>query len=1116
MSEKKKETEDLRSAAAARVEQATAGEALIPAGLSAEEARVVLAETTVDTERAMLEVQEMTERMELELRKEVEEERQALERRVQEMRDEMSAKMREMKEMMKPLEKQMERAKEGIWTVNLYLGSEEQIVQLREGAPAPVEEHVRVRQLVLAMDQEAAVAAEEGGIDSLDIEEFDAWLRESWEHVTQIIPEEKGVVALVPRWDEKTHWGEWVEEKNAFGGVMKEMRRQADKFKTAAAAEGNEVTYFVIRNGQNIYRIAMGDFYAGARLMPSQGEWESFFETNEDATETGIKATLVPGTEAWAEAEEKADYRKRHYMRVGLILQGLADRTEVFSPVPAKGVLNFLAESEYVDMVMDADLSLGTGRQSYKEWHADANRDLRPGERVVLAVESEGFQSHKYKVQGSYDKYGHHRLYPLTIPERPVTGELYEVKGRKGRGLTIQFDRVSKKENEDFYLQKQRWQREGADPKTRPSRFVEKQVKATCTVYPEDSWVLAYDRVSEEEVRYYLNSRIERAAYVEMFPVLKAVLRAKEEERVAEAPFRRVLIQAMVAGGYPPDRAEEDVDELIEWYKFENRRHRALEEDDEKAIRFILAEHGRRVRGEEAPMDETLVALLEDEHPDYLLIGRRRNGRYVVLAPEEEEPWTAEYEYLASGRLAAEKRWTLIAHRADRWRVALEGERWEDWDRDARPAEHISPPERRGLVGAVRHAWGDVLLGARFDREEGDFVFWTFTDRLGLPPEERKISGSVTEPEVTEHSVQWRRDARGTAILDPGDWRDVHSLLYPYSYGYDQETGGRAWKKQDRPGGGSKASGRRRAGRPPWDIGPAYLGVGSTSETERYRKERAHEQKRAAVEAELLYVNEPLLEELYAEEERAEAAKVEEKRLRAVAQRYEAQIKERWVEDRLEEIRAAFWQKHGAEAAQHLWPTHRRSHVKDPSWTYDDGSYRGRYYYEEYKIDRDLSGALERVIEDGFDPEGLTVSQVADLAAYLSRRTWEDDEDTGARRKKRTRKDEEWAWEVPEEVAPMVFRPLDGDAPTGEECPVCGEVHGGDDPDDYHEDADEREDLLPEGKARCVDCDEVKDDPDEFSDGLRCTECVEADVEEDGVEAEVVDGEIADEEDDDE
>lgn len=93
---------------------------------------------------------------------------------------------------------------EVVYTVQLYLGRDEEVVCLREGEPAPAETPICIRQNVLFMDEEIALTRPDG-IDFEDIAEFDAWLLADPKHLSQVLPEPKGVVVLGVRRHGKAH-----------------------------------------------------------------------------------------------------------------------------------------------------------------------------------------------------------------------------------------------------------------------------------------------------------------------------------------------------------------------------------------------------------------------------------------------------------------------------------------------------------------------------------------------------------------------------------------------------------------------------------------------------------------------------------------------------------------------------------------------------------------------------------------------------------------------------------------------------------------------------------------------------------------------------------------------
>lgn len=111
----------------------------------------------------------------------------------------LEAQLRAMAAELEPLQAQIAMYEEGIWTMNLYLGRDEEIHTLRAGEPAPAGTPIHVRQQVLAMDEESALFAEAGGMDVRDIEAFDKWITSDPRHLEQVLPEQRGVVAIIPR-----------------------------------------------------------------------------------------------------------------------------------------------------------------------------------------------------------------------------------------------------------------------------------------------------------------------------------------------------------------------------------------------------------------------------------------------------------------------------------------------------------------------------------------------------------------------------------------------------------------------------------------------------------------------------------------------------------------------------------------------------------------------------------------------------------------------------------------------------------------------------------------------------------------------------------------------------
>lgn len=591
---------------------------------------------------------------------------------------EMDRMVRAMELELAPVKEQVELIQEGIWTINLYLGRDESITTIATGEPAPESEPIAVHQLVLYMDEESLIAADEGGMDADDVEDFDQWITSNPAHLHQVLPDLKGIVAIKPRRRAKSYENPWQGQ---------------------AMAEENRKTYWLIRNGENLYRMHT-DLDVGESLIPKSDEFTSFFTEQVYDRDAGgfVGRPIRPGSNAWLKAEKAAGARQRHFMRVALVLQGVVDRSTVLRPFPAG--LSFLEPAAYdsgaVRVVIDDERQLGSGRKPFKEWRAEANSKMRVGMRVV---------------GNWYGSREEDRVSPTGAPcPKRASIQTIEAKGRHG---TLKF----------FYRRTdERWGYEHGDYGEWGS-WPYKQ-RASYSIFPGDTNVLCIDAVTAEEIETYLAARTERHAYESMVPLLKVALDVKRAEAEAEAPMR-LLVIAELAKRNQVDVADAEavVDDLISWYKIENRWNRALvpEDGDVEAgvIDTIVAEHATRIRLEAdrqttSGRDAKVLAKLQAAHPDAVLIARRNDGYFLTFVPERDDcPFVREIKTSPTGRASSETRWALIGHRHHRWEILHTGQAWDGWDIDADPNKHLTDDEWLTLLSDVladaalpQDAWG--------------------------------------------------------------------------------------------------------------------------------------------------------------------------------------------------------------------------------------------------------------------------------------------------------------------------------------------------------------------------------------------------------------------------
>jgi hypothetical protein len=727
---------------------------------------------------------------------------------VEAVRAAISAKMEEQRRLMEihrdrvraalaPLEEMSKKLREGLEAINLYMGFDQDIMVLTQGEPAPPTEPISVRQLVLSMDEECAVAAEQGGIDAVTMEQFDSWLLEDPAHLDQVLPEQRGAVALVPRRTRKDYGGDpWVQ---------------------TSMDRANTMTYLLVRNGANLYKIYL-NFMVGERLVPRSDEFTKIFTDRvyDDKTGSYITVRLDPGSPAWERAQKTADARQRHFMKVALILQGLVDRTEVFHPLPAPQVSLLHHESYdagHARVIADGEKAIGTGDETFEAWQIKLNSQLRPGMRIVGNFGLFNGEFQNANAFNSKMRYGHSRLYPHNA-EYPETGTIYELTqratehgpwGSSQAGLAFNYDR-----QEQVWARGRRWaeRRELRQPKTR----------ARCIVLPTDSFIIAYDLAEIPDMEKFLRARTERYQYLSMFPVLKAAIRAKKQEQQQEQPFRQMLAGVLAQRNkITVVEAEQAVPDLVRWYKYANRYHRPLvlgtdlptspvspartsqpsKTGAAHALEQITAEHRRRLAQRPAAQQEpqTVETLLR-RHDNAVLIGRKRDGRYVVLLAADQRPvYVHRLEYKPSDldRPALETRWRIPGSEAARYRVLYSSERWAGWRLGASPADHPSGPQIDRMVQDLAGLHNQTFAVA-LDLETHEVTAWCATAMARWDPG-RPLSSKHTDVDIVGWDHRWETRA-GRIQLDRGT--DHHySLSWDRThYPWGDNPGSYSWERR--------------------------------------------------------------------------------------------------------------------------------------------------------------------------------------------------------------------------------------------------------------------------------------------------------------------------------
>lgn len=451
---------------------------------------------------------------------------------------------RELQRAMEEMKAELARRTDQVWVIELFLGSKEEVKQIAFGTPAPVDTPITVHQRVLCMDEEMAVfdlfeAPERIGKFSCEtLEEFDAWLTEDPRHLAAIFPHPKGVVGLRVRRRTKDR----PEYDNSIGST----------FVRLALEEYDEMTYLLVVNGGNVYRL-----WVDVKL------WPRLFASEKDVT-------LLDSDELRNRYERAKQQQQNMKMQMaGLIaLTGLLQRSNVLSPLPKPDInaLNPRDVDAYFNLVRDDEdrLLLGDGRDfegltwgGYSKW---LRAQVTTGVRVW------------WTGKPSYEKNAlEERTGLRTIDSWPSAREVYTIEYAK----TVNF---GTRVNFKYLPSGERW-----DPYD--DTYTARKRRVTFMTYSDE--VIPVDYLSWRVLEHLIRDRGQRGYYGNFFKLSADFYLLAKATAEAEKPFiDLVLTSAGVALDNEVERAR--CERLTRWWKMKVKEHRTLGTDEAKAYRMIL------------------------------------------------------------------------------------------------------------------------------------------------------------------------------------------------------------------------------------------------------------------------------------------------------------------------------------------------------------------------------------------------------------------------------------------------------------------------------------------------------------------------------------------------
>lgn len=449
------------------------------------------------------------------------------------LRRRMQEKLNSLQQAAAVYRKQLKKALSVLSMIQLYLGEDQTVEQVLIGEPAGMDVPLTLHQQVLFMAEECQILSD-GGIDASRIDEFVEWLKAD-NHVDLILPDAKGIVAMKPSRFTKQYGDARYEE------MMRMWNRH---------------TYFLVRNGGNVYLLESDHIEVSERMFPRRKEMQEIMDRMY-ATE------LVYDKENYQSELERKDEK---YRRIVIFLQGLLDSTEILQPI-RQGINLFNPDSAEgaFRLVYDDEPSLTDGHESFKDWSARINSTLKRGSRIVFVRNENriGYGS-SYAYKDFIERHFLLEYSEYTMPAIPESGvyTLEECETSSGKRLGFK------------YLPYDRY-----DWRKRSHRVT--------YLLSYDDLYLNYDRMSLVEVDYYLHARHKRKDYLIILPMMIEMRKELRKEQAEEDAFCQMLQGKLLSQGVDLERSAKLISEAIDWWKYKTITKRPIRSDDAKAMRMI-------------------------------------------------------------------------------------------------------------------------------------------------------------------------------------------------------------------------------------------------------------------------------------------------------------------------------------------------------------------------------------------------------------------------------------------------------------------------------------------------------------------------------------------------
>lgn len=441
------------------------------------------------------------------------------------------------------LTKKIKQVRTVICHIEVYFGIQEQLIQIQEGMPADPGEPLTLYQAVRFVDEEIALDKLEFDFSDYEKGTFDEWLLKE-KHYERFIPAKRGMVAFKARRKEKTYF-----------------KNEKDSLLNYIYNAPNFTTYFLIRNGDNIYKLRTSNISIHEKMFPGKREFQSILDT--------IEKEGIDGYERHKAKERKKEFEESvqpAVQRLIFLIQGLLDRSEVFAGHTLKMNLFKDIEAPDLNFIYDLDGVLGTGELSFRDWLEENKKHIKKGSQILM-IGADG------------DAANFKRYYQKNCqPPAPGQG-IYKVHFEE---MTNRWTYKLEEAPVIYYNPKDEiW--------TGNWRTSYEERKRNLAFNISSSQYLVYDVLTLEDIEFYLNSMIARKDYSYSFPFLIQAKKFYLREMEAENAYVQMLVDEIHRRGLKAKTGteEEVVRYYIKWYKDMLVWKRPISEKEEAAHSMI-------------------------------------------------------------------------------------------------------------------------------------------------------------------------------------------------------------------------------------------------------------------------------------------------------------------------------------------------------------------------------------------------------------------------------------------------------------------------------------------------------------------------------------------------